>query len=131
MSTQEVVSSQAELDKRIAGLRRLTQRLAVRNSIALALLWVITVLVAALFIYIVIRLLVLGAPTLLSATFYGTSEAGIAPQLFNTFYILILTELFLFPIGLAPAIYLVEFSPQVFFISIIHFAAETLALVSS
>jgi phosphate transport system permease protein len=131
MSIQEVVSSQAELDKRIAGLRRLTQRLAVRNSIALALLWVITVLVAALFIYIIIRLLVLGAPTLLSATFYGTSEAGIAPELFNTFYILILTELFLFPIGLAAAIYLVEYSPQGRFISIIHFAAETLAGVPS
>jgi phosphate transport system permease protein len=131
MSIQEVVSSQAELDRRIAGLKRLTQRLAVRNSIALALLWVITVLVAALFIYIIIRLLVLGAPTLLSATFYGTSEAGIAPELFNTFYILILTELFLFPIGLGAAIYLVEYSPQGRFISIIHFAAETLAGVPS
>lgn len=131
MSIQEVVSSQAELDRRIAGLKRLTQRLAVRNSIALALLWVITVLVAALFIYIIIRLLVLGAPTLLSATFYGTSEAGIAPELFNTFYILILTELFLFPIGLGAAVYLVEYSPQGRFISIIHFAAETLAGVPS
>ena len=131
MSIQEVVSSQAELDRRIAGLKRLTQRLAVRNSIALALLWVITVLVAALFIYIIIRLLVLGAPTLLSVTFYGTSEAGIAPELFNTFYILILTELFLFPIGLGAAVYLVEYSPQGRFISIIHFAAETLAGVPS
>jgi phosphate transport system permease protein len=88
-------------------------------------------LVAVLFIYIIIRLLVLGAPTLLSATFYGTSEAGIAPELFNTFYILILTELFLFPIALAAAIYLVEYSPQGFFISMIHFAAETLAGVPS
>jgi phosphate transport system permease protein len=131
MNTQEVVSSQAELEQQIAGLRRLTQRLAVRNSIAMASLWVITVLVAALFIYIIARLLVLGAPTLFSATFYGTSEAGIAPQLFNTFYILILTELFLFPIALAAAIYLVEYSPQGGFISIIHFAAETLSGVPS
>jgi phosphate transport system permease protein len=131
MSIQEVASSQAELEKHIAGLRRITQRLAVRNSIALALLWVITVLVAALFIYIIIRLLVLGAPTLLSATFYGTSAAGIAPELFNTFYILMLAELFLFPIGLAAAIYLVEYSPQGRFISVIHFAAETLAGVPS
>ncbi len=131
MSTQEVVSSQAELEQQIAGLKQLTQRLAVRNSIAMALLWVVTILVAALFIYIIIRLLVLGAPTLLSATFYGTSEAGIAPELFNTFYILILTELFLFPIALGAAIYLVEYSPQGSFISIIHFAAETLAGVPS
>lgn len=131
MSTQEVVTSQAELEQHIAGLRRLAQRLAVRNSIALASLWVITILVAALFLYIIIRLLVLGAPTLLSATFYGTSEAGIAPELFNTFYILMLTELILFPIGLSAAIYLVEYSPQGRFISVLHFAAETLAGVPS
>jgi phosphate transport system permease protein len=131
MSIQEVASPQTELEKHIAGLRRITQRLAVRNTIALASLWVITILVAALFIYIILRLLVLGAPTLLSATFYGTSEAGIAPELFNTFYILILAELFLFPIGLSAAIYLVEYSPQGRFISVIHYAAETLAGVPS
>ena len=131
MSTQDVVSSQAQFEQHVSGLRRLTRRLAIRNSIALASLWVITILVAALFIYIIIRLLVLGAPTLLTATFYGTSQAGIAPELFNTFYILILTELFLFPIALAAAIYLVEYSPQGRFISVIHFAAETLAGVPS
>jgi phosphate transport system permease protein len=131
MSIQEVATSQAELERHIAGLRRITQRLAVRNSLALASLWVVTILVGALFIYIIIRLLVLGAPTLLTATFYGTSEAGIAPELFNTFYILILAELFLFPIGLSAAIYLVEYSPQGLFISVIHYAAETLAGVPS
>jgi phosphate transport system permease protein len=131
MSTQEVVSSQTQLEQHVSGLRRLARRLAIRNSIALASLWVITILVAALFIYIIIRLLLLGAPTLLTATFYGTSQAGIAPELFNTFYILILTELFLFPTALAAAIYLVEYSPQGGFISVIHFAAETLAGVPS
>src|SRR5215831_3798119 len=131
MSAQEVVSPQVELEQHITGLRRLAQRLAVRNSIAIASLWVITILVAALFIYIIIRLVVLGAPTLFSATFYGTSQAGIAPELFNTFYILILTELILFPIALGAAIYLVEYTPQGRLITAIHFAAETLAGVPS
>jgi phosphate transport system permease protein len=131
MSLQGVASSQAELEKRITGLKRLAKRLAVRNTIAMGVLWVITVLVASIFIFIIIRLLVLGAPTLVSAAFYGTSEAGIAPELFNTFYILILTELFLFPIGLAAAMYLVEYSSQGRLIAVIHFAAETLAGVPS
>lgn len=131
MSLQGVASSQAELEKRITGLRQLAKRLAVRNTIAMGVLWVITVLVASIFIFIIIRLLALGAPTLVSAAFYGTSEAGIAPELFNTFYILILTELFLFPIGLAAAIYLVEYSSQGRLIAVIHFAAETLAGVPS
>jgi phosphate transport system permease protein len=51
--------------------------------------------------------------------------------LFNTFYILILTELFLFPIALSAAIYLVEYARQGPLVTIIHFAAETLAGVPS
>jgi phosphate transport system permease protein len=131
MSIQEVVSSQAELEKRITGLKRLAQRLGVTNSIAMGVLWVITLLVAALFIYIIISLIVQGASTLVTPTFYGTSDAGIAPELFNTFYILILTELILVPLSLAAAIFLVEYSPRGRFITIIHFAAETLSGVPS
>jgi phosphate transport system permease protein len=70
-------------------------------------------------------------PTLISGDFYGTGPAGIAPELFNTFYILVLTEVFLFPISLGAAIYLVEYARQQRLITIIHFAAETLAGVPS
>ena len=132
MSAQEVASSEAmPLEERLTALKRLSRRLALRNGIAMGVLWLITIVVAAIFIFVIIDLLVQGAPTLVKASFYGTSEAGIAPELFNTFYILILTEIFLFPIGLAAAIFLVEYSPQGRFITVIHFAAETLAGVPS
>jgi phosphate transport system permease protein len=131
MSVQEVASSQAELEERVSVLRRLARRLALRNAIAMGVLWVIRVLVGILFIYIIIRLLVEGAPTLVTASFYGTSQAGIAPELFNTFYILLLTELILYPIALGAAIYLTEYSPQGRLVTVIHFAAETLAGVPS
>ena len=109
MSMQEVASSQAvSLEERLAVLKRLARRLGIRNGIAMGVLWTITGLVAVLFIFIIMYLLVQGAPTLLNGAFYGTGTAGIAPELFNTFYILILTEIFLFPIGLAAAIFLVE-----------------------
>jgi phosphate transport system permease protein len=130
MSLKEVASSQAG-EVRLSALKRITQRLAVTNSIAMGVLWLITLLVAALFIYIIISLIVQGASTLISPAFYGTSDAGIAPELFNTFYILILTELILVPLSLAAAIYLVEYSPQGRFITVIHFAAETLSGVPS
>src|SRR5258708_7007712 len=132
MSTQEAASSEAmPLEEHLTALKRLSRRLALRNGIAMAVLWLITIVVAAIFIYVIIYLLVQGASTLVSASFYGTSEIGIAPELFNTFYILILTEIFLFPIGLAAAIFLVEYSPQGRFVTVIHFAAETLAGVPS
>ncbi len=130
MSLKEVASSQAG-EVRLSALKRITRRLAVTNSIAMGVLWLITLLVAALFIYIIISLIVQGASTLISPAFYGTSDAGIAPELFNTFYILILTELILIPLSLAAAIYLVEYSPQGRFITVIHFAAETLSGVPS
>lgn len=130
MSLQEAVPSQPEA-VRLSALKRLTQRLAVTNSIAMGVLWVITLLVAALFIYIIVSLIVQGASTLVSPSFYGTTDAGIAPELFNTFYILILTELILVPLSLAAAIFLVEYSPQGPFITVIHFAAETLSGVPS
>ena len=132
MSMQEVVPSQTvSLDERLAALKRLSRRLALRNAIALGVLWLITIVVAAIFIFVIVRLLVEGAPSLVQASLYGTSEAGIAPELFNTFYILILTEIFLFPIGLGAAIFLVEYSRQGRFITVIHFAAETLSGVPS
>jgi phosphate transport system permease protein len=130
MSVQQQVSL-AESQERQAALKRLGRRLGVSNNIAMAVLWLITILVAALFIFIIVRLLVEGAPTLVQGIFYGTSAAGIAPELFNTFYILILTEIFLFPIALAAAIFLVEYSRQGRFITVIHFAAETLSGVPS
>lgn len=130
MSAQQQVSL-AESQERLAALRRLSQRLGVSNGIAMAVLWLITILVAALFIFIIVRLLLEGAPTLVKASFYGTGQDGIAPELFNTFYILILTEIFLLPIGLAAAIFLAEYSRQGPFITVIHFAAETLSGVPS
>ena len=132
MSLQEVASPQAG-EVRLSALKRLTQRLAVTNSIAMGVLWVITLLVAALFIYIIVFLIVQGASTLISPTFYGTSQEGIAPELFNTFYILILTELILVPISLAAAIFLVEYAHTLGerFKTIIHEAAETLSGVPS
>jgi phosphate transport system permease protein len=129
MSVQHV--SLAESQERLTALKRLSRRLGISNGIALAVLWLITILVAALFVFIIVRLLVEGAPTLVQASFYGTGEAGIAPELFNTFYILILTEIFLCPIGLAAAIFLVEYSRQGRLITVIHFAAETLSGVPS
>lgn len=132
MSMQELTPSQAvSLEESLTARKRATQRQALRGAIAIGVLWAITLLVAAIFVFIIIRLLIEGAPTLLQASFYGTGVAGIAPELFNTFYILILAEIFLFPISLAAAIFLVEYSRPGRFITIIHFAAETLSGVPS
>lgn len=129
MSTQS--ASVSAMDARSAQQARLLGRLHRGNALAASLLWLVTMLVAAAFLVIILNLLWTGLPTLLSIDFYGTGPAGIAPELFNTFYILILTEVLLFPASLGAAIYLAEYAGQGRLTTIIHFAAETLAGVPS
>jgi phosphate transport system permease protein len=130
MTTQQVAPTTTP-DARLLTQKRLVGRLHISNGIALAILGFITVLVAVLFIAIILLLLVQGAPAFLQSGFFGTGEGGILSELFNTVYILVLTEIFLFPISLAAAIYLVEYARQGRLVGVIHFAAETLAGVPS
>ncbi|HVU66135.1 MAG TPA: phosphate ABC transporter permease PstA [Ktedonobacteraceae bacterium] len=129
-STSQALSA-ASTDMQAVRRARLIRRLHRGNAIAGSVLWLITILVAVVFVAIILNLVWTGLPTLLSADFYGTGPLGIAPELFNTFYILILTEIFLFPISLGAAIYLVEYARQGRLTTVIHFAAETLAGVPS
>ncbi|HXR64300.1 MAG TPA: phosphate ABC transporter permease PstA [Ktedonobacteraceae bacterium] len=133
MSTQSAsqLLISPSMDEQPESQSRLMRRLHRGNAIATSVLWLITMLVAAVFIAIILNLIWTGLPTLFSVNFYGTGPSGIAPELFNTFYILILTEIFLFPISLGAAIYLAEYAHQGRLTTIIHFAAETLAGVPS
>lgn len=134
MSTQQLTEG-----ARPQSTSRLIRRLHISNGIALGVIWLIAGIVAALFLSIIVYLLLQGftasahngLPVLFDPVFYGTTQFGIANELFNTFYILILTELFLVPIALAAAIYTVEYAHQGRFITIVRFAAETLAGIPS
>lgn len=129
-STSQTMFPPSE-NMRLVEQGRLVRRLRRGNAIASSILWLITMIVAVLFVAIILNLIWTGLPSLINPAFYGTSAQGVAPELFNTFYILILTEIFLFPIALGAAIYLVEYARQGRLVTIIHFAAETLAGVPS
>ncbi|MBA2285294.1 MAG: phosphate ABC transporter permease PstA [Ktedonobacteraceae bacterium] len=112
----------------LAGLMR---RLHTSNNIAIGVLWAVALLVAAIFMAIIIILLVQGIGYLVDPAFYAADDLGAGREIFNTFYILILSELFLFPISLGAAIYTVEYARQGRLVTVIRFAAETLAGVPS
>src|SRR5262249_54772650 len=115
------------------GLERLVRRLHTSNNIALIVLSVITGLIVFFFLAIIVYLLVQGLPYLFNPTYYSTSRStlSILPQIYNTAYILIGTEILLVPLALGAAIYLIEYARQGLLVTIIHFAAETLAGVPS
>jgi len=131
MSTQEVIQAPSADDARLVDMHRTVRRIKATNNAGMGLLWVITGIVTVLFVGLIIFLIVRGAQYLFSANFYGTSLTGVGTEIFNTFYILILAEIISLPIALAAAIYLIEYANQGLLVSVIHFAAETLASVPS
>ncbi len=113
---------------------RIMRRLHTGNNIAVTILVILAVIVAMIFIGVIVLLLVQGIVYLFNPAFYSPAadaSASIAPELFNTIYVLILSEIFLVPISLAAAIYLVEYAQQGPLVTIIHFAAETLSGIPS
>jgi len=121
---------QAE-ETRVTAQKRLVRRLNRNNAIASSLLWLVTVIVAVIFLAIIVNVIWTGAPAFFVSTFFSSGGAGILSELFNSFYILILTEIILFPVSLGAAIFLVEYTRQGPFVTVVHFAAETLAGVPS
>ncbi len=113
---------------------RIMRRLHTGNSIAITILLILAAIVTVIFIGVIALLLVQGIAYIFYPAFYSPSasaRASIAPELYNTVYVLILSEIFLVPISLAAAIYLVEYAPQGPLVTIIHFAAETLSGIPS
>jgi len=131
MSAQNIAQVPAQGNERLAELKRVVRRLHLNNGVAVGILWTVASFVALLFIAIIVYLIFRGFIYLINPAFYGSGIDGIGPEIFNTFYILILTEVFLFPITLAAAIYLIEYARQGPLVTSIHFAAETLAGVPS
>jgi phosphate transport system permease protein len=132
MSVQPVPAYNEDDRQRLATLERLVRRLHVNNGIALTLLYALAAIVSFIFIAVIVYFLVNGFTYLINPAFYAANgDSTIGAQLFNTFYILILSEIILIPISLSAAIYLIEYAHQGPLVTTIHFAAETLAGVPS
>ncbi|GAC1427211.1 MAG: phosphate ABC transporter permease PstA [Ktedonobacteraceae bacterium] len=128
MSTQQIAQQpEQSREQRDAQLSRLVQRLHINNNIAVGILWVVAAIVAVIFVSVIVYLLIKGLAYFINPAFYDTSSAGVGREIFNTFYVLILTEILLIPVALAAAIYLNEYARQGLLVTAIHFAAETLA----
>ncbi|WP_123054133.1 phosphate ABC transporter permease PstA [Clostridium sp. JN-1] len=61
----------------------------------------------------------------------GEAGGGIAPQLFNSFYMLIISLLITIPLGVGAGIYLAEYAKQGVILNIIRLCIETMASLPS
>jgi phosphate transport system permease protein len=101
----------------------------VGDRIATVMLWTLASLLIALLTAIVVYILAKGVGQI-NWTLLSTA-AGVGPQLYNTFYMIILAMFVSVPLGLGTAIYLSQYARQGLLVRVVRLAAETLAGVPS
>jgi phosphate transport system permease protein len=106
------------------------------NNVMTGVLWAAALSIIVLLVFFVGYILYLGAPViswhfLTSPPSEVTAGGGIGPEIFNSFYILILTLIFTTPIAMAGGIYLQEYARPGVFTSVVQFCAESLATIPS
>jgi len=119
----------------LARQERAAQRRAV-NSLMTGLLWAAALSMIGLLIFFVGYIVYLGAPViswhfLTSPPSEVQAGGGIGPEIYNSFYILILTLLFTTPIATAGGVYLQEYARPGLFTSLVQFCAESLSTIPS
>lgn len=115
----------------------MTRRLRTQDRIAILTLRAMVALLLALLVWVVVFLAIQGWHELSRLGFYTSSPnisgpgSGVAPQLYNTFYVLVLSMLFTVPLGLAGGVYFAEYAGTGRFTNLLRRASETLATLPS
>ena len=100
------------------------------------LLYFCAILTCALLVFVIGYIFINGLPHiswefLTSETSYIKDTIGILPNILNTFYIVVVTLIFILPLGVGAAIYLTEYARNRRLVSILEFATETLTGIPS
>jgi phosphate transport system permease protein len=106
------------------------------DAAATVALWSAAIFVLMLLVLFVGYLVYLGAGAVSWHFLTGLPSelkagGGVGPEIFNSFYILLLTLLFTVPIALAAGIHMQEYATTGWFRSMVQFSAESLATVPS
>ena len=100
------------------------------------LLYFCAILTCALLVFVIGYIFIKGLPNitwdfLSSSPSYIKDTIGILPNILNTVYIVVVTLIFILPLGVGAAVYLTEYAQNRRLVSIIEFATETLTGIPS
>ena len=100
------------------------------------LLYFCAILTCALLVFVIGYIFINGLPHiswefLTSETSYIKDTIGILPNILNTVYIVVVTLIFILPLGVGAAIYLTKYARNRRLVGIIEFATETLTGIPS
>ncbi|PEA54696.1 phosphate ABC transporter, permease protein PstA [Bacillus pseudomycoides] len=106
------------------------------NSIWTGILYAIAFFIVTLLVFLVYEILQKGwgfwDPSFLFGEPSNTrAGGGIGPQLFNSFYMLVITLIISIPLGLGAGIYLAEYAKQGRFLNFVRLCIETMASLPS
>src|ERR1700694_1666089 len=106
------------------------------DRVATVVLWGMATSIIVLLALFVIYLMFLGARYMTPDFIFGTPRetdagGGIGPEIFNSFYILILTLIMTVPIAVSAGVYIQEYARPGRFRATVQFSAEALATVPS
>ena len=108
----------------------------IADAIATVVLWVMASSIIVLLVAFIAYMVFLGWSALTPDFIFGvpratTAGGGIGPEIYNSFYILILTLLMTVPIAVAAGVYLQEYEHAGRFRNVVQFCAESLATIPS
>ncbi|EPY2282864.1 phosphate ABC transporter permease PstA [Clostridium sporogenes] len=106
------------------------------DKIWTVILYFISSLVVLLLLVLLGYILIKGVGTLnleflFSDPKIGEAGGGIGPQLFNSFYMLLVSLIITVPIGIGAGIYLAEYAKEGFFLNVVRVSIETMASLPS
>ena len=127
----------ASADARRAGAEGVVRRARAWDHVATVVLWAIVIAIIALLVATIGYVVVSGIGKALDPHFLTAKPeqfkegGGIGPELFNSFYLLVLTLLISLPISLGGAIFLTQYAPSGPATSVAKTAIETLSSLPS
>jgi phosphate transport system permease protein len=115
----------------------MNRRARVTNAVAFGLVRAVAALFLGIVVSVLVYTVVQGRSELVRGAFYTNHPitdgpgSGAGPQIYNTFYLLILTLILVVPTGLASGIYFAEYAGTGRVVNAIRRATETLATLPS
>lgn len=120
---------------RVYGSKSIAAQRRAIDTLMTGVLWAAALSIIVLLAFFIGYIFYLGAHAISWHFLFGppSEEAGggIGPEIFNSFYILILTLIFTTPIAMAGGIYLQEYARPGKFTNLVQFCAESLATIPS
>jgi phosphate transport system permease protein len=106
------------------------------DGVATVILWAMATSIIVLLAAFVGYMIYLGWSALTPSFIFGVPKereagGGVGPEIYNSFYILILTLIFTIPIAVSAGVYLQEYARRGTFRNVVQFSAESLATVPS